>query len=61
MKEFKNFNELKCNLHLIPEIVALDVMVRINDWILSGGSLEDMYVKKQLEFASQFIEIEKAL
>jgi hypothetical protein len=42
-------------MYLIPEIVALDVITRINDWIMSGGSLEDEYVKKQLEFASQFI------
>lgn len=56
MKEFKNFSEFRMNMYLIPEIVALDVVVRIQDWIISGGSLEDEYVKKQLKFASQFIE-----
>ena len=55
MKEFNSFIELRCNLDLIPVTVALDVMTRINDWILSGGSIEDEYVKKQLKFASQFI------
>ena len=55
MKEFKSFIEFRYNMYLIPEIVALDVLTRINDWIMSGGSLEDEYVKKQLEFASQFI------
>ena len=55
MKEFKSFIEFRYNMYLIPEIVALDVLCRINDWIISGGSLEDEYVKKQLEFASQFI------
>lgn len=58
MKKFNNFSEFRFNMHLVPEIVALDVMVRINDWLMSGGSLEDEYVKKQLDFASQFISEE---
>ena len=55
MKEFKNFTDFRCNMYLIPEIVALDILCRINDWIMSGGSLEDDYIKRQLAFASQFI------
>ena len=55
MKEFKTFIEFRYNMYLIPEIVALDVITRINDWVISGGSLEDEYVKKQLKFASKFI------
>ena len=55
MKEFKSFIEFRYNMYLIPEIVALDVMTRINDWVIGGGSLEDEYVKRQLKFASQFI------
>ena len=55
MKEFKTFIEFRYNMYLIPEIVALDVITRIHDWVISGGSLEDEYVKKQLKFASQFI------
>ena len=39
----------------MPEVVALDVMVRIQDWIMSGGTLEDEYIKQQLRFASKFI------
>ena len=56
MKEFKTFTEFRYNMYLIPEVVALDVLCRINDWIISGGSLDDDYVKRQLVFASQFIE-----
>ena len=56
MKEFKSFADFRYNLYLVPEVVALDVMVRIQDWIISGGSLEDEYVKQQLKFASKFIE-----
>ena len=55
MKEFENFTDFRLNMNLIPETVALDVMVRINDWIISGGSLEDEYVKRNLRFASKFI------
>lgn len=56
MKEFKNFSEFRFNINLIPEAIALDVMIRINDWIISGGSLEDEYIKQQLIFASKFIK-----
>lgn len=55
MKEFKTFNDLKYNIHLIPEAVALDVMMRINDWMLSGGNLNDSYISSQLQYASKFI------
>ena len=55
MKEFKNFTDFRLNMNLIPKTIALDVIVRINDWIISGGSLEDEYVKRNLRFASKFI------
>ena len=58
MKEFKNFTEFRFNMNLVPEIVALDTLVRINDWITSRGQLEDRYVKQVLTFASQFIGYE---
>lgn len=56
MKVFENFTDFRINMDLIPEIVALDVLCRINDFVLSGGDLESNYVKKQLKFASQFID-----
>ena len=55
MKKFKTFTEFRFNMDLIPTQVALDVMTRINDWLLSGGDIEDEYVKNQIEFASKFI------
>lgn len=55
MKEFKNFTEFRLNINLVPDVVALDVMNRIKDWLESGGNLDDDYVKKNLSFASQFI------
>ena len=56
MKEFKTFMDFRHNIDLVPEAVALDVMIRINDWITSGGQLDDSYIKQQLKFASQFIK-----
>ena len=59
MKEFNSFSDFRFNMNLVPEVVALDVMVRINDWIVSGGNLDDEYVKTNLKFASQFIGYEE--
>ena len=58
MKEFKTLNDLCNNWTLIPEVVALDVMTRIADWIASGGVEEDLYIQNQLAFASKFIDYE---
>lgn len=56
MSEFKNYSELRFNLELLPTHIALDVMSRITDWLVSGGNIDDNYIKKQLEFASKFIQ-----
>ncbi|MEG0181543.1 MAG: hypothetical protein RR657_06590 [Peptostreptococcaceae bacterium] len=56
MKEFKTVIDLTCNLHLIPGTVALDVLKRIVDWMLTPGtSVEDDYIKRQLSYASEFL------
>lgn len=55
MKEFNSFADFRFNMHLIPDEVAFDIIVRITDWIVSGGTLDDEYVKRQLNYASQFI------
>ena len=55
MKEFNNFTDFRMNINLVPELVELDVMTRINDWLISGGNLEDEYIKSQLRYASLFI------
>lgn len=56
MKEFKTISDLSFNLDLIPKEAAIDVMKRIIDWTSSGGSYEDDYVKRQLEYASKFLD-----
>ena len=59
MKEFKTFMDFRMNIDLIPTTVALDVMTRINDWLISDGNIEDKYIKRQLQYASQFIEVKE--
>ena len=56
MKQFNTFMDFRLNMDLVPTAVALDVVVRVNDWLLSGGTIEDEYIIKQLQYASQFIE-----
>ena len=59
MKEFKTFMDFRMNIDLIPTTVALDVMTRINDWLISDGNIEEEYIKRQLQYASQFIEVKE--
>ena len=59
MKEFKTFMDFRMNIDLIPTTVALDVMTRINDWLISDGNIEDEYIKRQLQYASQLIEVKE--
>ena len=48
------FNDLKWES--IPKAVVIDVMRRISDWLESGGSIEDDYIKRQIEYAKLFIK-----
>ena len=40
----------------IPEVVVVDILQRIFDWVESGGSIDDDYIKRQIEYAKRFIE-----
>lgn len=44
---------------LVPSIVILDVEKRITDWLSSGGSLNDEYVKRQFLYIENYIETVK--
>ena len=51
----KYYNELINKMHLVPEVVVIDVLKRIVDWTSSGGSIQDDYVRRQVEYAMGFI------
>ena len=41
----------------VPEVVLVDVMQRIFDWMeQEGASIDDDYVKRQIEYAKRFME-----
>ena len=48
------FSDLKWES--LPNAVVIVVMRRISDWLESGGSIEDNYIKRQIEYAKFFIK-----
>lgn len=46
-------------IDLLPIHVAEDVTKRCNDWISSGGDVDDPYIHQQLRYAKRFIEEEE--
>ncbi|HFD2032849.1 DUF6877 family protein [Clostridium perfringens] len=55
MVKINSIKELKKHSHKLPEEVALDIQYRMNDWIMSGGSYEDDYIKQQFRYAERII------
>ena len=43
----------------IPVNVKVDILKRINDWYVSGGSIEDPYIERQLEYLLRIKEYHK--
>lgn len=56
MNNLEMYSIFRANIDLIPEPVALDVLLRISDWLTSSGNINDEYVTKQLEYANKFIK-----
>ena len=42
--------------HLLPYEVLKDIDKRIGDWLASGGSIEDGYIKQQFRYAEKVIK-----
>ncbi|MBP3930251.1 MAG: hypothetical protein J6D47_11905 [Peptostreptococcaceae bacterium] len=59
--KIKNIDTLGKYINLAPGIVLQDVDKRITDWLLSGGSLEDDYIKQQHKYIEMYIEMENKL
>ncbi|WP_054198881.1 DUF6877 family protein [Clostridium baratii] len=39
----------------LPNDVVVDIQSRIGDWIVSGGSYEDDYIKQQFRYAERVL------
>lgn len=53
--QIKNMEDLSNNLKHIPTFAISDINQRITDWIASGGSLEDEYIKQQFRYAENIV------
>lgn len=55
MVKINSIKELTKHSDKLPEEVILDIKHRIGDWIVSGGSYEDDYIKQQFRYAERVI------
>lgn len=53
--KINNMNDLNDNLEYLSTAVIMDINTRITDWMSSGGSLEDGYIKQQFRYAENII------
>lgn len=52
----EDFNKAIVKYPGIPTEVLLDVKNRIGDWMASGGSIEDDYIKQQFRYIENTIK-----
>lgn len=53
--------ELDNVFHQLPVPVLNDINHRIGDWLVSGGSITDDYVKRQFQYAFRVVERNKQI
>lgn len=41
--------------HNVPVCVLQDISKRISDWLASGGTMEDDYIKQQYRFVERYL------
>lgn len=56
----KNINNLVDNSKYLPIAALQDIDKRMGDWLASGGSLKDGYIKQQFRYAENIIRIVRA-
>ena len=56
----EEFNEAVLK-YSIPAEILLDIKGRIGDWLLSGGSFDDPYIKQQYRFIENYINLKYEL
>ncbi|MGH1256019.1 MULTISPECIES: DUF6877 family protein [Bacillus] len=52
----ENMDELNKIAHLLPFEVLTDIKSRLTDWVASGGSWDDPYIKQQVRYAKRVAE-----
>ncbi|CUP06463.1 Uncharacterised protein [Clostridium baratii] len=55
MIKINNMKELTKYSRELPIEVQEDIQRRIGDWILSGGSYEDSYIKQQFRYVEKLL------
>lgn len=45
--------------HLLPFEALQDIDKRIGDWLASGGSYDDGYIKQQFRYAERFLKSDR--
>ena len=55
----KTMSDLNENLKHLPTAALQDIDKRITDWLASGGSEDDAYIKQQFRYAEKVINYKK--
>lgn len=55
MIKIETYEEFIEHLDELPTFVLQDIDNRIKDWLASGGSMEDNYIKQQYRYAENVI------
>jgi hypothetical protein len=53
--EINTFDDLQKYLCYLPLVITQDIDKRITDWLATGGTLEDSYIKQQYRYASNYL------
>jgi len=61
MIKINSMAELHENLKHLPTAAVRDIERRITDWLASGGSLDDDYIKQQFRYAERLIDRRKLI
>jgi len=53
--KINSIDDLHENLNRLPTAAIRDIEKRIADWLASGGSTDDAYIKQQFRYAENLI------